>query len=419
VQAGYGGESGSQGDTGSQAESPVVYKALQAGWLTRRWLARRARRRKAKSLQGAPAAATDTGGTTRTTRRDILGEWNAVVRGNFAMVGIFSIFVNLLMLTVPIYLFQLSDRVLSSRSLDTLVMLSILALAFLAVLALLDTLRRQILVRTSIELEAIFGGPVLAGLVASAPATGGGSVNALRNLHQVRSFISGPVMLMLFDAPMAPLYFAAVFLIHRDLGVLVLASGFVLLAVAVLNQRVTARPIGIAGSFAQKADAQAEALARNSQVINAMGMLNEGVAQWGREQSSALRTQTNALDRNNWVSGLSRFARLATQIAMLGWGGYLALHGELTGGVMIAASIIAGKALQPIEGMIEGWRGLVQARGSYHRLKSMIQAVTSEEPRLLLPKPQGRLTVEKIPYIPPGSKDPILIFIWLELNCVV
>ena len=158
-------------------------------------------------LSTAPAADTDTGSIPRTTRRDILGEWNAVVRGNFAMVGIFSVFVNLLMLTVPIYLFQLSDRVLSSRSLDTLVMLSILALAFLAVLALLDTLRRQILVRTSIQLEAIFGGPVLAGLVATAPATGGGSVNALRNLHQVRSFISGPVMLMLFDAPMAPLYF--------------------------------------------------------------------------------------------------------------------------------------------------------------------------------------------------------------------
>jgi ATP-binding cassette subfamily C protein len=338
------------------------------------------------------------------------------MRRNFAVVGLFSVFVNLLMLTVPIYLFQLSDRVLTSRSLDTLVMLSILAMAFLGVLSLLDILRRQILVRTSTQLEAIFGGPVLAGLVASAPATGGGSVNALRNLHQVRSFISGPVMLMLFDAPMAPLYFAAVFLVHRDLGILVLGAGFVLLAIALLNQRVTAAPLGIAGSYVQKADAHAEALARNSQVINAMGMLNEGVAQWGREQAGALRTQTNALDRNNWVSGLSKFARLATQIAMLGWGGYLALRGELTGGVMIAASIIAGKALQPLEGMIEGWRGLVQARGSYHRLKAMMQAITSEEPRLLLPKPQGRLIVEKILYIPPGSKDPILNGIGFELQ---
>ncbi len=348
-------------------------------------------------------------------RRDRLAEWHAVVKRNFIVVGIFSVFVNLLMLTIPIYLFQLSDRVLTSRSVDTLVMLSVLALMFIGVLSLLDVLRRHVLMRTSSELEAILGGSILAGVVASAPATGGGNTQTLRSLHQVRGFIAGPVMLMMFDAPMAPLYFGVVFLIHPDLGFLVLAAGFLLLAIAVINQRATSVPLGTAGGHAAKADAAADALARNSQVINAMGMLNEGIRQWGREQAAALATQSGALDRNNWISGTSKYIRLLTQISILGWGAYLALHGELTGGTMIAASIIAGKALQPVEGMIEGWRSLVAARGSYARIVSMMQAIGNEKPRLQLPKPRGHLVVDKILYIPQGSKDPVLNGVGFEL----
>jgi len=344
-----------------------------------------------------------------------LSVWRAVARRNLFTVGIFSLFVNLLMLTIPIYLFQLSDRVLTSRSLDTLVMLSLLAMGFMIVMSLLDILRKQVLGRVATQFETILGGIVLAGMVGGPRREEGGNANAMRQLHQVRGFISGPVMLNLFDAPMAPFYFGAVFLVHPHLGMIAVASGLSLLLAAILNQKATSGSLREAGTYSARADAQAEALSRNSQVINAMGMLNEAIQQWGRSQSRALVLQTAALDRNYWISGLSKFVRLLTQIAMLGWGAYLALNGEITGGTMIAASIIAARALQPIEGMIEGWRGLVQARAAYASICNIVAAVENEKPRMKLPKPKGHVIVDKVLYIPPGSKEPVLNGLGFEL----
>ena len=248
------------------------------------------------------------------------------------------------MLTMPLYLFQLSDRVLTSHSLDTLLMLTILALVFIGVLSLLDILRRQVLGRLATRFETILGGPVLASVVTTAKVADGANTQALRNLHQVKSFISSPVMLLLFDVPLAPIYFGAVFLIHPYLGFISLGAGITLIVIALVNQKATMRPLGQASLYASKADADADALARNSQVINAMGMLNESILHWGGEQARALIFQSTALDRNFWISGVSKFARIVTQIVILGVGAYLALHGNVTGGMMIAASIIAGRA---------------------------------------------------------------------------
>jgi ATP-binding cassette subfamily C protein len=347
--------------------------------------------------------------------RDPIREWHDLALRTFIAVGIFSAFVNLLMLTMPIYLFQISDRVLTSRSMDTLVMLSLLALGLILVLSLLDTLRRQVLGRLATKMETILGGPVIASIVASAPASDGGNVLPLRSLHQCRGFMSSSTMVVLFDAPMAPLYFAAVFLIHPSLGFVTLGAGALLFVIAVLNQRATSAPLGQASAYASKADAQADALARNAQVVNAMGMLNESILQWGREQTGALTKQMTALDLSFWISGVSRFFRLLTQIAILGWGAYLALEGQLTGGMMIAASIIAGRALQPLEGMIEGWRSVVQTYAAYGRVKAAVEALQKERPKLRLPKPQGRVTVEKILYLPPGTKEPVLNGVSFEL----
>jgi ATP-binding cassette subfamily C protein len=234
-------------------------------------------------------------------------------------------------------------------------------------------------------------------------------------MHQVKSFLSGSVMLLLFDAPLAPIYFAAVFLIHPDLGLVATGAGLLLMAIAVLNQRATSGPLAQASMHGSRADGHADALARNSQVINAMGMLNESILQWGREQARALTVQSDALDRNFWISGLSKFGRLVTQIVILGVGAYLALHGELTGGMMIAASIIAGRALQPLEGMIEGWRSVVQTRAAYARVRTAVEGLKHEVPHLRLPRPDGRLTVDRVLYLPPGSKEPVLNGVSFEL----
>jgi ATP-binding cassette subfamily C protein len=347
---------------------------------------------------------------------DPVARWHALARRTLIAVGIFSVFVNLLMMTLPLYLFQLSDRVLTSRSLDTLVMLSIVAVGFLCILALLDVVRRQVLGRLATNLETLLGGPVMASIVATAKVSDSTNMQALRSLHQVKAFIASPVMLLLFDAPLSPLYFAAIFLIHPDLGWIALTCGLLLIAIALLNQRATRQPLAHAGQSAARADAQAEALTRNSQVINAMGMLNESILHWGREQSRALAWQGNALDRNVWISGASKFVRLVTQIIILGVGAYLALQGSVTGGMMVAASIIAGRALQPFEMMIEGWRNVMQTRTAYARVRATIDGLKHERARLLLPKPQGRLAVDKLLYLAPGTREAILNGISFKLE---
>jgi ATP-binding cassette subfamily C protein len=362
------------------------------------------------------ARSVENAANSATVGRDPLKEWHTLARRTLAATALFSIFVNLLMLTMPLYLFQLSDRVLTSRSLDTLLMLTIVALGFMGVLSLLDILRRQVLGRLATSFETILGAAVLASMVTTAKVADGASMQALRNLHQVKNFISSPVMLLLFDAPLAPIYFAAVFLIHPDLGLISLVSGLFLIAIALVNQKATSGPLVQAGIYASKADADADAFARNSQVINAMGMLNESILHWGREQAPALTFQSDALDRNFWIGGVSRFARLVTQIVILGVGAYLALHGSVTGGMMIAASIIAGRALQPLEIMIEGWRTLVQTRGAYARVKGTVASLKQEQDHLLLPKPEGRLTVERLLYLPPGTKEAVLNGVSFELQ---
>ena len=337
-----------------------------------------------------------------------LDEWRAVVRRNFVLVGSFSVIVNLLMLTVPIYLFQLSDRVLTSRSIDTLLMLTLLAVVFLGALSLVDIFRRQMLGALATRMETLLGGPLLAAAISAPHAADGEAIRTMRSLHQVRNFISSPVMLLLFDAPLAPLYFAAVFLISVELGVVALVAGAILVTIALLNQKATSDTLAQAGVHATRADARVEALSRNAQVINAMGMLHESILHWGREHARALSSQNGALDANFWISGTSKFFRLLTQIAVLGWGAFLALQGEITGGMMIAASIIASRALQPLEGMIEGWRGVVQTRAAYARVISAIEAFQNEKVRLRLPRPEGRLVADRLLYIPPGRKEPVL-----------
>lgn len=348
--------------------------------------------------------------------RDVLGKGLANARRNLVTVGIFSIAVNLLVLAIPVYLFNMSDRVMTSRSTDTLVMLTIIVVVAIAAHVLMDMMRRIILMRVAVETEVKLGGPVLS---AAAKAAQGGSsreFQTLADLQHLRAFITGPVLLTMFDAPVAPVYFAVVFLIHPHLGLIVLSSGVVLMGVALLNQRVTAVPFTRANAFGTRANLQAEAMARNAQVINAMGMIPEGVQVWGHETVESLKAQVAGQDLNIIMTGVSKFLRLCTQIAILGWGAWLALESQLTSGMIIAASIVASRALAPLEGTIEGWRGFVQARSAYGRVKTLLKNSPLNFDRLRLPRPQGHLSVERILYVPPPTKKVILNGISFQLE---
>jgi ATP-binding cassette, subfamily C, bacterial len=348
--------------------------------------------------------------------RDVLGKGLANARRNLVTVGIFSVAVNLLVLAIPIYLFNMSDRVLTSRSTDTLMMLTMIVVIAIAAHVLMDMMRRIILMRVAVETEARLGGPVLS---AAAKAAQGGSsreFQTLADLQHLRSFLTGPVLLTMFDTPVTPVYFGVVFLIHPHLGFIVLSSGVALMAVALLNQRVTAVPFNQANSYGARANLQAESMARNAQVINAMGMIPEGVQVWGRETVESLKAQVIGQDRNIMMTGLSKFLRLCTQIAILGWGAWLALDSQMTSGMVIAASIVASRALAPLEGTIEGWRSFVQARSAYARVKTLLLNSPLNMERLRLPRPAGYLNVERILYVPPPNKKVILNGISFQLK---
>lgn len=340
--------------------------------------------------------------------KQVLGKGLSDARHNLVVVAIFSIVVNTLVLAVPIYLFQMSDRVLTSRSLDTLVMLSIIVMVAILAHVLLDMMRRFILMRIAVDVESRLGAPVLAAAAKAAQVGSGREFQVLADLQQIRSFLTGPVILTMLDAPTAPIYLLAVFLIHPDLGYIVSVAALILVVIAYLNQKVTAVPFARASAYSTRANLQSEAMSRNAQVINAMGMIPEGVMIWGRETAESLKAQVSAQDRNIMMTGLSKFFRLGTQIAMLGWGAWLSLSGSLTGGMVIASSVVAGRALAPLEGTIEGWRSFIHARAAYSRVQALLQSSPLNLDRLRLPRPSGRLDVERILYVPPPNKKVIL-----------
>jgi ATP-binding cassette subfamily C protein len=348
--------------------------------------------------------------------REVLRSGLAVCRRNLITVGIFSVAVNLLILAIPIYLFNVSDRVLTSRSTDTLIMLTIVVGGAIGAHVLLDMMRRFILMRIAVETESKLGAPVLSAAAKSAQGGSSRDFQTLADLQQLRGFITGPVILTMFDTPVSPVYLLVVFLIHPHLGFIVTTTGVLLVAVALINQKVTAVSFSRANAYATRANLQAEAMARNAQVMNAMGMIPEGVVFWGRETAESLKAQVQGQDRNIFMTGISKFLRLSTQIMILAWGAVLALEGQLTGGMIIAASIVGSRALAPLEGTIEGWRNFVQARTAYARIKTLLQNSPLNYDRLRLPRPEGRLNVERILYVPPPNKKVILNGVTFDLE---
>ncbi|WP_353646912.1 type I secretion system permease/ATPase [Mesorhizobium sp. WSM2239] len=338
------------------------------------------------------------------------------VKSNLLVVMIFTVASNILVLAIPIYLFQISDRVLTSRSLDTLIMLTVVIVGAVLLQAMLDAIRRFILMRTAVEVAAQLGTPILSAAARAALHSNGREYQTLGDLQQLRSFLVSGTLLSVLDAPMAPFFILAVFLVHPHLGFIVVGSALALLVIARINQAATAAPFGEANVHQSKANLHLDSMSRNSQIINALAMIPEAVKIWGRDTAGSLKSQVVAQDRNILSAATSKAARLLTQVAMLGWGAYLAIEGEITGGMVIAASIIAGRALAPIEGAIEGWNQVVQSRAAYGRIATLLQSSPLNFERLNLPRPEGRLDVERLLFVPQGTKRVVLNGITFSLS---
>lgn len=332
----------------------------------------------------------------------------ATMRRNMAIVMVFTIAINVLVLAIPLYLFQISDRVLTSRSIDTLIMLTSIILGAVVLQAFLDSIRRFILMRTAVEMEVQLGAPILSAAARASLHGTGKDYQTLQDLQQIRSFLTSGTLVAFLDAPLMPLFVIVVYLVHPHLGLIILTCCAVLFIIAWLNQRFTARQFAEANGYLTRANFHLESMARNSQIINAMAMIPEAVRMWGHETAGSLKAHVAAQDRNIVFTGFSKGARMITQVALLGWGAHLSLSGELTGGMVIAASIVSGRALAPVEGAIEGWHQFNKSAAAYGRIKGLLVNSPLNFPRLRLPNPEGRLEVERILFVPPPQKKVIL-----------
>jgi ATP-binding cassette subfamily C protein len=330
------------------------------------------------------------------------------IRTNMLFVGLMTCATNVLILAIPIYLFQISDRVLTSRSTETLVMLTVVIVGAIVVQTLLDSVRRFVLMRTAVDVATRLGAPVLSAAAQAALHSNGREYQTLGDLQQLRGFLVSGTLISFLDVPFAPIFIFVVFMIHPHLGMIVIVTAAMLALFAVINQRITSEGFQRATMHQSRANLHLDSMSRNSQIINAMAMIPEAVTIWGRDTAASLSAQVKAQDRNIITASASRMVRLLTQIGMLGWGAWLALDGQITGGMVIAASIVAGRALAPIEGSIEGWNHFLLARASYDRVAGLLRASAQKFDKLRLPKPQGRLDVERLLYVPAGTKTVIL-----------
>ena len=332
----------------------------------------------------------------------------AQCRGYFVTAAIFSLGINLLYLAGPLYMLQVYDRVISSASEITLVMLTIaLLMAFLA-LAGLDVVRARVLTRASIRLDQRIAARVVAAIIDRPANMTGARSQLLRDFDAFRQFVTGMGIHAIFDLPWAPICIAVIFVLHPALGAFALGSAILLIVMALINEWVVRRPITESNEAASRNYSFTEMSLRNTEVVRAMGMTDGLLKRWGRDRIRMIERQVVASDRAATLQSIIRFLRLSMQPIILGLGAYLVIERLATIGTMFAASILLGRALQPVEQIVGSWRNLVSARAAFLRVRELLSANPPREAGLSLPRPKGRLSVESLTFVPPLSSKPIL-----------
>jgi ATP-binding cassette subfamily C exporter for protease/lipase len=324
-------------------------------------------------------------------------------------VGGFSFAINLLLLVPALYMLQVYDRVLSSRNEVTLLMLTLVMVVLYLLEAALEYVRSAVLVRASAALDLQLNNRVFdASFGQYLQKRGANPGQAFVDLASVRQFLTNQGLFAFFDAPWTPIYIAVIFLLSPWLGLFALLAGALLFGMAFLNERMTGPVLAQAGRAAAAANNYASSHLRNAEVIEAMGMLGNLRRRWFARHADFLGAHAQASDRAASINAVTRFLRLATQSGILGLGALLVIENALTPGGMIAASILLGRALAPVELAIATWRGFVSARGAYTRLDALLEAHPRTGGKLALPRPEGAVAVENLLLGAPGSSAPIL-----------
>ncbi len=336
--------------------------------------------------------------------------------GYFGTAGAFSLAINLLYLAGPLYMLQVYDRVVPSSSTVTLVMLTLaLLLAYLS-LAGLDAMRARVLTRASLRLDSRIAPHILTEIIDHPVWAGGARSQLLRDFDAFRQFISGAGIHAIFDLPWAPVYIAVIFMLHWSLGAFALACSIVLVLMALLNEWLVRGPLTEANEAAARNYSFTEMSLRNVEVLRALGMKQGLLERWSRDRRRLLERQTAASDRAATTQSVIRFLRLSMQSVILGLGAYLVIERSVSSGAIFAASLLLGRALQPVEQISGAWRNLVSVRGAVRRLRALFGASVDRTPSLELPRPAGHLQVEGLSFALAGATKPLLRGVSFDLK---
>jgi PrtD family type I secretion system ABC transporter len=337
-------------------------------------------------------------------------------RAYFVHAGLFSLVINLLLLVPPLYMLQVFDRVITSRSEETLLLLTIAAVAALLVMALLEVLRARLLVGAGLALDRKLGPQVLDGLLQhTSRLSGADYLNGLRDVNTLRGFFVGTGVFALFDAPWLPIFLLIIFLFHPLLGAVAVGGALLMVALAIGNERFTRKPLERVQGEAKRAGRFIDVSVRNAEVVSALGMLPAVTRRWARMNDGVLREQMEASALGGTFSGLTKFSRQLIQMAMLGAGAWLVIAQDVTPGVMMAATIILGRALAPVETLVASWRSLVEAKSAWRRLDQLLESTPPAQPGTKLPAPAGELVLERVAFSLRGSDRPIIRGVSLRL----
>jgi ATP-binding cassette subfamily C protein/ATP-binding cassette subfamily C protein EexD len=338
-------------------------------------------------------------------------------RLNIGLVIFFSFFINMLMFVAPLHMLQVYDRVLVSRSEVTLISLSGIAIGLLVIYGILEGVRGRILIRSGVKFDEIMNDTIFRALFRGALVQPTGvSPQALRDMNSIRDFMAGGAVAAFCDAPWVPLFILAGFLIHPVLGLIYVGGAVLIFSLALLNEYLTGHQLRSGNVGGVKAQNSAAMGLRNAEVIQALGMISSIKNRWYANHKEAVGLQTSAGEKGGMVVAASRFLRLALQVTILGTGAFYAIDGEITPGAMIAASIIMGRALAPVEMAVGQWRSFVACRTAYRRLNDMLKSVPEVDKPMDLPAPTGSVTVENAIITAPESSVAVVKNVSIEIN---
>ena len=354
----------------------------------------------------------------RSPVRSELAEALAACRGAFYGTALISGMSNILMLTGAMFMLEIYDRVLPSRSMPTLVGLLVLAAALFTALGILDAIRGRILVRIGGALDETLSGRVYDTLMRLPLRVGARSdgTQPLRDLDAVRSYLSGLGPVALFDLPWIPLYLAICFAFHPLIGFAALAGAIILIVLTLLTEILMRAPARAATEAAVARNGLAEASRRNAEALVAMGMAGHIAARWSEANRQYMRSQQEASDLGGGLGAISKVLRMMLQSGVLAVGAYLVIHQEASAGIIIAASILSARALAPVDLAIANWKGFVAARQSWQRLNRLLTMSPARLAPMQLQTPVHRLTVEAVSASPPGVPKIVVQDITFELE---